>query len=77
MIRVTVEVWPGGNMDCRRVLGIMNVVNESDLADVSDYSVRMRDNNTDEVTEGKIKEHRRADGWLGLVTRAFETLYGH
>jgi hypothetical protein len=37
MLRVTVEIWPGGDKTRARALAIANVANLSDLADVSDY----------------------------------------
>jgi hypothetical protein len=37
MLVVTVEVWPGGRMLARRVIGTMNLANISGLADTSDY----------------------------------------
>jgi hypothetical protein len=39
MLRVTVEIWPAGVAEFRRTLGIMNVANVSNLADVSCYSI--------------------------------------
>ena len=44
MLRITVELWPGGDETRARPLAIANVANVSHLADVSDYMVR--------VTEG-------------------------
>jgi len=37
LIRITVEVWPGGFADGKRTIGAMNIANVSDLAAVSDY----------------------------------------
>jgi hypothetical protein len=39
MLRVTVEIWPGGIAELRRTLGLMNIANTSNLADVSSYEV--------------------------------------
>jgi hypothetical protein len=39
MIRMFVEVHPGGRSELRRTLAIMTVANRSDLADTSDYQV--------------------------------------
>jgi hypothetical protein len=39
MLRVTVEIWPGGDETRARSLAIANIANISDLADVSDYAV--------------------------------------
>jgi hypothetical protein len=44
VLRVTVEIWPGGDKTRARAVAIANVANLSDLADVSDYAVS--------VTEG-------------------------
>ena len=44
MLRVTVEIWPGGDKTRARAVAIANVANVSHLADVSDYAVS--------VTEG-------------------------
>ncbi|MGY4177651.1 hypothetical protein ACVIHH_002942 [Bradyrhizobium sp. USDA 4518] len=40
MIRVTVEILPGGAEELRRMAGSMTIGNISNFADVSDYSVR-------------------------------------
>ncbi len=39
MLRVTVEIWPGGFAELRRTLALMHIANTSDLADVSSYQV--------------------------------------
>lgn len=39
MLRVIVEIWPGGDKARARTLAIANVANVSDLAEVSDYAV--------------------------------------
>ncbi len=39
MLMVTVEIWPGGIAELRRTLGLMNIANTSNLADVSSYAV--------------------------------------
>lgn len=39
MLRVTVEIWPGGDKTRACAIAIANVANLSDLADVSDYAV--------------------------------------
>jgi hypothetical protein len=44
VLRITVEIWPGGDKTRARAVAIANVANVSDLADVSDYAVS--------VTEG-------------------------
>jgi hypothetical protein len=39
VLRVTVEIWPGGDKTRARTIAIANVANMSDLADCSDYRV--------------------------------------
>jgi hypothetical protein len=44
VLRITVEIWPGGDKTRAQAVAIANVANVSDLADLSDYAVS--------VTEG-------------------------
>jgi len=44
VLRIPVEIWPGGDKARARAVAIANVANVSDLAEVSDYPVS--------VTEG-------------------------
>ena len=39
MLRVTVEIWPGGDKTRARAIAIANVANLSDLAEVSELDV--------------------------------------
>lgn len=41
MIVVNVELWPGGDSSRREVLGVAVIANESSLAEISSYSVRL------------------------------------
>ena len=45
MLRVTIEIWPGGDKARARAIAIASVANISELAEVSDYAVS--------VTEGE------------------------
>lgn len=65
MMVVTVEVWPGGRVLHRRVIGTLNIGNVSQLADVSDYKCVL-----DGSKEFKVKGHRRSDGAWALVRKA-------
>lgn len=63
MLVVTVEVWPGGRPLERRVIGVLNLANVSELADLSDYEGYL---------DGKrveVKEHKRSDGAWALIRR--------
>jgi hypothetical protein len=39
MLRVIVEILPGGHRELRRTLGSMAIANISDLASISDYRI--------------------------------------
>jgi len=45
---------------------IIEIVNKSSLAPVSDYEYRVRINHR-VITEGKLEGHTRKDGWIPLV----------
>jgi hypothetical protein len=65
MLVVTIEVWGGGNPRNKRHVSTMTIVNESGLADLSDYDVWC-----DGEQVGRVVGHRRADGAWTLVRRA-------
>lgn len=62
MLRITIEVFPGGSVHRRRTIATADVANISGLADVSDYAVAVE-------TKGCL------DPWLpawerkGMITR--------
>ena len=76
MLRVLVEIWPGGSEEFRRPIADLRIVNESGLEDVSDYSYALADNLTSTTrnppTIGTVLRHRRASGWLSLVRRVLQ-----
>ena len=70
MLRITVEIWPGGEKLFRRTLAIADIGNISDLADTSDYAIRVKENDNPIAgaqawsAEGQILQHdRRASVW--------------
>jgi len=72
MMRVTVEIWPGGNSLRPRQLAVINIANASRLATVSDYAVDVNLNpgRYDEVYKRlTITKHRRSLGWAVLIER--------
>jgi hypothetical protein len=70
VLRITVEIWPGGDKTRARAVAIANVANVSDLADVSDYAVSVTEGHNP-VTKapawsqrGHLFQHdRRASVW--------------
>jgi hypothetical protein len=60
MIKVTVEIFPGGYAAYRRTIGLMHIANLSDLAPRSDYRV--------DLTEGDNPlAGTKAHGWTVYV----------
>ena len=70
MLRVTIEIWPGGDRARARAIAIADVANVSELSEMSDYAVSVAEQ-YNPVTEtpawscdGKILRHaRRASVW--------------
>ena len=75
MLRVTVEIWPGGDKLRARVLAIANVANVSDLANVSDYAVSVSEahnpiaNTPPWTRHGYIFQHDRNNSVWALVAK--------
>ena len=75
MLRVTVEIWPGGDKTHARSLAIANVANVSDLANVSDYAVSVSEGynpvtNTPPWSQrGQIYEHDRRTSVWALIAK--------
>lgn len=74
MLRVTVEVVPGGREGGARTIGTLLAANVSNLADVSDYIYSY---STDKVDlqlwpDGTVEGHVRSDGAWELVRRILE-----
>lgn len=65
MLVVRLEVWPGGRERDRREVGRVTIANESGLASISDYSVRI-----DGQEMPGVRGHERAKGAWDLVWRA-------
>ena len=65
MLRVTIELVPGGVEERTRTIEQMTIANISDLADASDYDFAITDHGT--VLFGRLKGHKRRDGAWKLV----------
>jgi hypothetical protein len=70
MLVATVEVWPGGRVLERRVIGTLTLANVSNLAEVSEYEGYL------DSCPVSIPHHRRADGAWSLVKKAIEDYEG-
>ncbi|WP_150125399.1 hypothetical protein [Sphingomonas sp. LM7] len=70
---ITAEIWPGGDKSRKHVIGEMRIANESDLANVSSYSVTTSQAADPGSGAGGwqsslvIHGHRRSDGVWALV----------
>jgi len=75
MLRVTVEIWPGGDKTCARTLAIANIANVSDLADVSDYAASITEghnpftNTPPWSRRGHVLQHDRKNSVWALVAK--------
>jgi hypothetical protein len=75
MLRVTVEIWPGGDKARAHAVAIANVANVSDLANVSDYAVSVSEGynpvtNTPPWSQrGQIYQHDRGTSVWALVAK--------
>ncbi len=67
MLVVTVEVWPGGDVLRRHVIGTMNLANVSELDEVSNYEGCL-----DGAHSFTVRRHRRSDGAWSLVRKALK-----
>ena len=80
MMRVTVEIWPGGDSKRARRMAVIDIANLSGLAPVSDYSVEavVNPGQPDEAAvKSRVDGHVRADGWAALVQKVMPPLVAH
>lgn len=74
MIKIRIEIWPGGDESRAQTLGVINIANISNLAEVSDYACQAADQHGKSV-KFDILNHRRSAGWLKLVTLAVNKVF--
>lgn len=76
MLVVRVEVWPA--RDAAKVFEIarLGVVNDSGVAEFSDYTVTalLHREATESVHGAKVHDHRRSHGWMPLVRRSVSAI---
>jgi hypothetical protein len=73
MLRVTVEMWPGGDSSRARTLATIDLANVSNLEELSDYRVEETDEHG-RKTNTLVLNHERARGWRKLLWRALGNL---
>jgi hypothetical protein len=75
VLRLTVEIWPGGDSQRARAVAIANIANVSDLADVSDYAVSVTEGHNSIADtrpwsqHGHILQHDRRTSVWALVAK--------
>jgi hypothetical protein len=75
MLKVTVELVPGGDSSWGRVIGDVRIGNISELAEVSDYAWAFApDGDIVPTKSGTIHGHVRADGFPALLARVFSAI---
>jgi hypothetical protein len=67
MMRVTVEIVPGGNEDMARKIATLDIGNVSDLAEISNYEVIAKMDNSVHPKRFMVRGHRRSKGWPALL----------
>jgi hypothetical protein len=76
MLRITVEIFPGGRQSHRRELAIMDIANISALSDISDYAVQVSEQANPVAgkkawsSKGHILKHDRRQNVFSLVKKA-------
>jgi hypothetical protein len=73
VLRVIVEIHPGGDEARKHTIATVDLGNISELRPVSDYTVHAKLDDRPEI-RGVVLNHTRADGWVPLVVRALESL---
>jgi hypothetical protein len=72
MIRVLVELWPGGDADDASLLGEVAIANVTPYEDPASYVAAVVDSSGELVCSHVVSGHRRSDGWAALVSRALD-----
>lgn len=72
MLRLTLEEWPGGDPNRRRVIGTIDISNVTDLAPISDY--RVEQDRPGVRVARFVTGHVRSDGPWPLVAKALAAL---
>lgn len=73
MLRVIVELHPGGDESEKIRLGCIDIGNVSNLADVSDYIVHANLKDFG-LVRTEVIGHERSRGWRALVGRALDAI---
>lgn len=73
MMRVIVEIHPGGDSSAKREIARLDIANVSELALVSDYRVEAKLDEPNAYTLD-VRGHHRSHGWMPLLRRILDQL---
>lgn len=73
MLRVLVEVHPGGDSARKRTIAQIDLANVSQLRELSNYDVAARLEGLPEQ-RFRVNGHQRSHGWVPLVREALKTV---
>lgn len=76
MLRVIVEIHPGGRADAKRTIATLDVGNISQLAEISNYKVVARTDESIHPKEFIVRGHVRSRGWPSLLRAICAKLAG-
>ncbi len=80
MLKITIELLPGGDPTCRRPLATMSIANASNLADVSNYDVTVLEGENSltgappRLCTCIVRDHPRAQSVWVLVGAAISAM---
>lgn len=74
MIRVLVELWPGGRQADREVLGQVAIANVTPYDNPASYVATVVDANGEPMSTRVVERHDRQDGWAALVGATLATV---
>ena len=80
MLKISVEILPGGNPAQRRTIGVMTVGNSSDLADLSSYEISASESanpvagTSARSCQTTLEDHDRRQSVWSIVSAAAATV---
>ena len=69
MMRVIVEIHPGGDASRKKTIANIDIANMSGLSERSNYEYEAQFPETGATLRERVTGHWRDDGWLPLVQR--------
>lgn len=76
MLRVTIDMHPGGDAQRARTIGVVDIFRLDETANPCDYGVKVitfQSGNAMEISRLHVTAHKYEDGAWNLIRRALET----